>query len=375
MDWTAVRDEFPITKTYNFQNHAAVAPWSRRAAAAVQQCAESCRDYANLRGGFYQRAEETRSLAARLIGAAPEEVTFVKNTTEGLAFVANGLRWHAGDSVVITSVEFPANVYPWWNLRAQGVHVKMVAEEAGRIDTQRILDAIDAHTRVVSLSAVQFASGFRADLAAIGRACRAAGVLFCVDAIQALGVLPIDVRAMEIDALAADGHKWLCAPEGCGVFYCRRDAMDRIRPSTVGWMCMKNADDYGNYQFAFRDDARRFDCGSYNLPGIYGLGAAIELLLEIGIDEISRRVLSLTDRLAAGIVAKGYRLVSSRRPGEASGIVAFTSDRHDHAELQRRLLKEHQVVIALREGRLRASPHFYNTPEEIEQLVGLLPAH
>lgn len=375
MERLRFRDEFPITKNYNFQNHAAVAPISRRAAAAMQQYAEQCRDCAYLNAGFYQRAEQTRRAGATLINADPEEVTFVKNTTEGIAFVANGLRWNTGDNVVITNVEFPANVYPWLNLQAAGVRVKMVREEAGRIDFEQIAEAIDGRTRVVSISAVQFASGFRCDLTKIGQLCQVKGVLFCVDAIQALGVLPIDVREMHIDFLSADGHKWLCGPEGCGLFFCNRELLGHLRPSTVGWMCMKNADDFGHYQFEFRDDARRFDSGSYNIAGIYGLGAAIELLLEIGIDAISKRVLSLTDRLVTGLREKHYRVLSSRQPGEASGIVAFISDKHDHTEIQRHLQAEHRLVIAVREGRLRASPHFYNTEEEIDQLIALLPSH
>ncbi len=253
--------------------------------------------------------------------------------------------------------------------------MKTIDEQDGRIPLAGMIDAIDSRTRLVAVSAVQYASGHRVDLVLLGQACRRRGVLFCVDAIQALGVLPIDVRAMHIDFLAADGHKWLCAPEGAGVFYCRRELLTQLQPSTVGWMCMKNFRDYGNYQFEFLDDARRFDSGSYNVAGICGLGGSIQLLLEIGIDNIAQRVLDLTDQIAAQVARKGYRLVSSRRPGEASGIVAFTSPAHDHKAVQQCLLAEHRIVISVREGRLRASPHFYNTATEIEQLVDLLPQH
>ena len=375
MDPTEWRHEFPITQNYNFLNHAAVAPLSVRAVTAIQHYIDDCRDHAYLSNTAYRHAEKVRQAAASLIHADQEEVTFVKNTTEGIAFVANGLKWNTGDNVVITNVEFPANVYPWMNLKAAGVRVKMVHEEGGRVDLDRIIEAIDSRTRVVSLSAVQFASGFRTDLAALGQVCKAKGVLFCVDAIQALGVLPIDVRSMNIDFLSSDGHKWLCAPEGCGIFYCNRELIGHLRPSCVGWICMRNAMDFGTYQFEFLDDARRFDSGSYNLAGIHGLGAAIELLLEAGIEPICRHVLALTDRLVEGLRDKGYRVISSRRPGEASGIVAFTSDLHDHEKLQQHLQKEYRIVIALREGRLRASPHFYNTTEEIDQLLDALPKH
>lgn len=367
------RDEFPITRKYNFQNHAGVAPISTRVAAAMRQYIDGTLAAADLEGGFYKLAETVRRRCATLIHADAAEVTFVKNTTEGIAFVANGLDWRGGDNVVITDVEFPANVYPWLNLRPRGVEVRSVPEEDGRIDLGRYLAAIDGRTRVAAISAVQYASGFRADLAAIGRTCRERGAVFCVDAIQALGVLPIDVRAMNIDVLSADGHKWMCGPEGCGLFYCRREMFDRIRPSTVGWICMKDAFDFGNYRFEFLEDARRFDCGSYNVAGVLGLGAAADLVLEAGIENIARRVLGLTDRLVEGLRAKGYAIVSSRRAGEASGIVAFRSDRHDHAAVQRTLRDEHRIIIAVREGRLRSSPHYYTSEDEIDALLAALP--
>jgi selenocysteine lyase/cysteine desulfurase len=373
MDLADSRALFPITRNYNFQNHAAVAPMSAPAAEAMQRYAREVAECASVRTDFYREAEQVRRNAAQLINATPEEITFVKNTTEGIGWVANGLNWNTGDNVVTTNVEFPANIYPWMGLQSRGVQLKMVLEENGRVPVERLIDAISSKTRVVSVSAVQFASGFRADLVTLGRVCKERGVLFCVDAIQALGALPVDVRSMNIDFLSADGHKWMCGPEGCGVFFCRREMLDRLRPSTVGWLCMKNALDFGTYEFEFLDDARRFDCGSYNLAGICGLGAAVELLLEIGIDEISRRVLSLTDRLVEGVQAKGYRVISSRRPGEASGIVSFVSDRHDPAATQKRLRSEHNIIVAMREGRLRSSPHFYNSEGDIDRLIAALP--
>ena len=375
MDWSAIRDEFPITKNYNFQNHAGVAPLSRRAGEAMRAYIEQAESAAYIGHHWYAHAETIRQTCATLINAKPDEVAFVKNTTEGLSFLANGLRWMTGDNVVTTNVEFPANIYPWMNLQARGVQLKTVIEENGRLPVDRLIEAIDSRTRVVTISAVQYASGFRTDLATLGRACQDKGVILCVDAIQALGVLPIDVQAMHIDVLSADGHKWLCGPEGAGLFYCRKELLGHVKPSVVGWMCMKNANDYGNYQFEFRDDARRFDSGSYNLAGLYGLGASLELLLEIGIDNIWAHIRALTDRLVAGIRNKGYRIIGSRRENETSGIVAFISDVHDHTEIQRHLQQEHRLVIAVREGRLRSSPHLYNSPEEIDQLIELLPGH
>lgn len=375
MELERIRELFPVTKNYNFQNHAAVAPLCRPAAEAMRLYVDHALNEAGLHSGGYHRVEQVRRSAARLINAEPEEVTFIKNTTEGLGWVANGLSWNTGDNVVTVNVEFPANVYPWMGLKARGVQLKMIPEENGRAPAERIAEAIDARTRVVTVSAVQFASGYRVDLAALGRACKEKGVFFCVDAIQALGAFPVDVRAMNIDFLACGGHKWLCGPEGCGFFYCNQALIGHLRPVTAGYMAMKNPFDFGNYRFEFVDTARRFDTGGYNLAGIHGLGAAIELWLDLGIEQVASRILALTDRLAEGLRSKGYRVCSSRRREEASGIVAFSSDVHDHHALQQHLQNEHRIVIAVREGRLRASPHAYNTLAEIDRLIEVLPAH
>jgi cysteine desulfurase / selenocysteine lyase len=375
MDLNSLREFFPVTGSYNFQNNAAVAPLSRPAADAMRRYVDHLLERASVGGDFYQVAERARQSAARLINATPEEIAFVKNTTEGIGWVAGGLKWQPGDNVVTTGVEFPANIYPWMGLRPRGVDLRLVPEIDGRIPVERMVEAMDERTRAVSVSAIQFASGYRMDLAALGRACRERGAFLCVDAIQALGAFPIDVRGMSIDFLSADGHKWLCSPEGCGIFYCRRELLDRLGLVFTGWLCMKGAMDFGNYRFDLVESARRFDTGSYNLVGIHGLGASIDLLLDAGIDAIAARILSLTDRLVAGVQRKGYRIISSRRPGEASGIVSFVSNRHDHEDLRRRLQDEHRVIIACREGRLRASPHAYNSEAEIDQLIDLLPSH
>jgi selenocysteine lyase/cysteine desulfurase len=375
MDWEAVREEFPVTRNYNFQNHAAVGPISHRAAEAARKYLKHAEDNAYLHGDFYKHAERIRAQLAQMINANSDEVTFTKNTSEGLSMVANGLSWQTGDNVVTSNVEFPANMYPWLALRARGVQVRTVLEEDGRVPLERLLEAIDSRTRVVTISSVQFASGFRTDLATLGEYCQSKGVLLCVDAIQSLGAFPVDVKAMNIDFLSADGHKWLCAPEGAGVFYVRKELQGHLRPTSVGWLSMKDPYNFGKYQFEFADSARRYDSGSYNLAGVYALGGASELVLEIGIDRIAHRIIHLTDRLTAGVREKGYRVVSSRTPTEASGIVAFFSDLHDPDEVQRHLQAEHRIVISVRTGRLRASPHFYNSEREIDQLVAALPKH
>ncbi len=375
MKWENIREQFPITRHYNFMNHAAVAPLSKPAADAMRQYIDQAETGASVNTDFYKRVELIRRSAARLINASPDEITFVKNTTEGLGWVAKGLNWNTGDNVVTTNVEFPANMYPWMDLESRGVKLKTVREENGRIPTERIAEMIDHRTRVLAISAVQYASGYRTDLAELGRVCKEKGVLFCVDAIQALGALPIDVREMNIDFLSADGHKWLCGPEGCGIFFCNLELIGHLKPVIAGWLCMKNAFDFGNYQFEFVDNARKFDTGSYNLAGVFGLGGSLDLFLDAGIDNIADHILMLTDRLVEGVRDKGYRVLSSRHEGETSGIVSFGSDLHDPKQIQQHLLHEYRLVISVREGRLRVSPHLYNTVEEIDHLIELLPGH
>ncbi|TWT44767.1 Cysteine desulfurase [Phycisphaerae bacterium RAS1] len=374
-DFEAVRPQFPITRNFNFQNHAAVAPMSGPAAEAMIGYARELAESAYLSGAYYRAADRVRQSAARLINADPSEVTFTKNTSEGICYVANGVQWLTGDNVVSTTMEFAANVYPWMNLEHRGVALKRVQEEDGRIPFDRIARAIDKRTRLVAISAVQWANGFRIDLTRLGELCKEKGVLLFVDAIQALGVHPIDVRAMNIDFLAADGHKWLCGPEGAGFFYCRRELIGHIRPPEIGYMSMKHDYDSLDMRIDLHDDARRFDSGVYNLAGVCALGASIDLFLQVGIDQIQVRIKALTDQLVEGLKRKRWHVLSPRTASEWSGIVSFSSDKHDMQALRKHLRSEFKIVIASRLGRLRASPHFYNSPDEIEQLIAALPGH
>jgi cysteine desulfurase/selenocysteine lyase len=369
-----IRVQFPITRNYNFQNHAAIAPLSRPASEAMAGYAREVCESAYLEGTYYRAAERVRQAVARLINADPEEITFVKNTSEGISYVANGIQWVTGDNVVSTTMEFAANVYPWLNLQSRGVTLRQVPEENGRVPFDRLAAAIDKRTRVVAVSAVQWSNGFRIDLTRLGELCQEKGVLLFVDAIQALGVHPIDVRAMNIDFLAADGHKWLCGPEGAGIFFCRRELIGHLHPPEIGYMAVKHNFETNEIKLELRDDARRFDSGVYNLAGICALGASINLLLSVGIEQIQKRVKELTDRLCEGLRRKKWTIHSPRSASEWSGIVSFSSPAHDLQALRKHLRNEFRIVIASRLGRLRASPHFYNSAEEIDQLVDALPS-
>jgi selenocysteine lyase/cysteine desulfurase len=375
-------DEFPILRHCDFFNHAGVAPLPRRAGDALRAFADQYERRAYLDSGFYRDIETLRRSAARLINAAPEEIAFVKNTSEGIATVAAGLEWRAGDRIVTTAVEYPANMYPWIDVAqrhgAELVTVPEITRDDGTraVPLESLLAAADHwRTRLVALSHVEYASGQRHDLAAVGQFCRDRQILFCVDAIQSMGVLPLDVRAMNVDFCSADGHKWLLGPEGAGVFFCRRDLLTTLRPLSVGWMNVVNDQDYGHYDFTLKPDARRFECGTHNIPGLLALKASLEMLLELGTPNVAARLKHLTDRLVTGLTKKGYQVISPRAADEWSGIVSFTSPTHDHQRLWRTLRTQHNTEIALRENRLRVSAHLYNTEQQIDRLLVNLPEH
>jgi cysteine desulfurase/selenocysteine lyase len=371
---------FPILLRQVFFNHAGVAPIPQAGADALRKFADEAANGAYLGATWYKDVEHLRATAAQLINARPGEIAFVKNTSEGISIVASGIDWQWGDRIVTTAVEYPANVYPWMEqVRTRGCKLVMVPEESDEAGRRRVplgkilAEAADERTRLVALSHVEFASGQRHDLAAIGQFCRANKKLFCVDAIQSLGVIPVDVQAMQIDYLAADGHKWMLGPEGAGIFYCRRELIERTRPLMIGWMNVVDALNYGSYDYTLRSDAGRFECGSHNLAGLLALKASLGLLMDSGIAEVGQRVKVLTDRLILGLMVKGYQVISPRSGLEWSGIVSFVSPKLNHQEIFVALRKE-RIEIALREGRLRASPHFYNTEVQIDKLLDALPA-
>jgi selenocysteine lyase/cysteine desulfurase len=373
MDWAGLREQFPVTRRWAFFDHAAVAPLSAPARRALAEWADNITDNgdADLRR-WVNRVEEVRRLAGRLLNADPLDVAFVKNTSEGIGFVAEGFPWRPGDNVVTAAEEYPSNVYPWMNLAHRGVEVRLVASRHNQIWPDDVARAIDGRTRLVSLSFVEFASGFRNDLVALGALCRERGVAFFVDAIQGLGVFPLDVQQVPVDFLAADGHKWLLGPEGAGLFYLRREWVERLHPVGVGWHSVVGSGNFARLDFRLKPHAGRWEGGSLNVAGITALGASLELLLQIGVADVSARILELTDHLCQGARRRGVEVFSSRRPGEQSGIVSLELPGQDVGAVVRRC-KEQGVVVNHRAGRLRVSPHCYNSVEELDRLLDLLP--
>lgn len=363
--WRSWRDQFPVTDRLIYLNHAAVAPLSRRAAAAIIHLAEDCRDFGSLHYDQWLEAYEgLRVAAARLLNAHRDEIASVKNTSEGVATVALGLDWKPGDKVVAFLEEFPANYYPWKRLEAKGVRVEWLSVT----DPLDKIDAACRGARLLAISFVQYLSGYRADLEAIGAICRRHGAFFFVDAIQGMGAFPIDVRRMNIDALAADGHKWMLGPEGCGILYVRKELQDSIEPVEFGWTNPAGYNDYSSRDMTLRPDAGRYEPGTLNTVGIFGLRAAIELLLEVGVDRIAAQVQSLGDRIAAGAAAKGYQILGERTPENGAGIVSLRKVGVDARMIVRRL-KERGITAAPRQGWVRTSPHFYISPDDVDRML------
>ena len=373
LDLERYRAEFPVTESCIYMNHAAVSPLSRRVRSAMAGLLEDVHRFGSEHWDRWVDAyAATRRATAQLLGADPSEIAFIKNTSEGISLFTNGLDWRPGDEVVSLEGEFPANYYPWQLLEKKGVTLRLVKDENGLFSLDAIARALGPRTRVVTVSFVQFLSGFRLNLDALGEICAAQKALLFVDAIQGLGALPLDVRRAQIAGLAADGHKWLTGPEGAGLLFVRQDLLDSIQPTAIGWMNFRRWMDFSSRDLTWRDDARRYEPGSLNTVGIYGLGAAINLLLEIGIENIGERVLGLTDRLRAGLKERGHRVFGPSAREDSSGIVSFVP-RELTAEQVVEQLRDERIMVSARSGMVRVSPHFYNSEAEIDCLLERLP--
>ncbi len=363
------REEFPVTRELIYLNHAAVSPLPRRAAEAMKWLADDSLHYGSLHYDVWMAAwEGLREAAAKLINASPREIAIVKNTSEGIAAIAMGIHWKSGDRIVAFKEEFPANYYPWLRLAGRGVQITWLSIYD---PVDKIIEAIPG-ARLLAISHVNYLSGYRVDLTAIGRACRDHNCFFFVDAIQGMGVFPIDVKASCIDALAADGHKWMLGPEGNGVLFVRAELLDSIEPVEFGWTNSASYADYASRDMTLRPDAARFECGTLNTIGCFGQRASLELLLEVGAEAASAAVLSLAGRIYEGVRERGYETLIERTPETAAGIVSFRHPTIDCRVLVSDLKRE-KIAAAPRQGWVRTSPHFYISPDDIDRLLFELP--
>ena len=363
------RDQFPVTENLIYLNHAAVAPLCRPASEAMRELALEACVFGSLHYDRWMKTYEAlRRAAARLIHCSPDEIAIVKNTSEGISIVALGLNWRSGDRIVAFREEFPANYYPWLRLERRGVELTWLSIYD---PLEKIAQAVRG-ARLLAISFVNYLNGYRVDLETIGILCREQGCFFFVDAIQGIGALPIDVERCQIDALAADGHKWMLGPEGNGILYVRRKWLDSIEPVEFGWTNPAGFADYSSRDMTLRPDAGRYECGTLNTIGCYGLRAALDFLLEVGIENIAPAVLGLANHLAQGVRAKGYELMVERTSGTESGIVTFRHASMSAGQLVSGL-KRSKIIAAPRQGWIRMSPHFYISHEEIDTVLEALP--
>lgn len=316
----------------------------------------------------------SRELSAALIHAQVDEIALMVNTTYGINLAARALPLRRGDVVLTYDGEFPANIYPWMALERRGASLERIPLTGGLPDEERLLASLDRpEVRVVAVSWVQFSSGYRTDLTRLGRACRERGIFLVVDAIQGLGGATLDVRDTPIDILACGGQKWLLSPWGSGFAYVREELVRQLEPEAVGWLAMAASDDFTrltDYEFRYRDDARRFEVFTLPFQDFAGMNASLELLHELGPAAVAAHVESLVTCIVHGVGARAdLRLVTPRDPAHRAGVIAV-APRDPRAASAR--LKSHGVVHALREGAIRLSPHGYNTVEEIERMLELL---
>ena len=367
--------EFPVTRDKIFLAHAGVCPMPRRVAAAISECAQRG-TLGDQETFVLHRLNDARKLGAQLLHCQPDEVALVGPTSLALSFVAAGLNFKKGDNILIYHDDYPANVYPWMALAERGVGVRLLNTRGlGIIRPVDVMGQVDANTRLVALASCHFISGFRIDFQAIGKFLRERGILFCLDAIQTLGAFPTTVE--HVDMLAADAHKWLLGPCGAGLLYVRREIQDRVNPPVYGWHNVRCPNFVAQEHIVFRTDATKYEAGTHNLLGLVGLIAAMELALEIGIENIAAELLRKHAWLVPALQTKGFTVLNADAKIEnAGGIISFHQAGKDLAALHKKLT-DAGVVASLRADRkgqnyIRLSPHFYNTDTELQRTLELL---
>ncbi|MGA7687159.1 MAG: aminotransferase class V-fold PLP-dependent enzyme [Terriglobales bacterium] len=367
------RHLFPVTRRYVYLNHASVSPLSTSVCGAMRKVLDGVSEHADRKfGEWEQEISLARAAAARLVNAQPREIAFLRNTSEAISVIANGMDWRAGDNIVSPAGEFPANVYPWARLKDRSVELRLQPEGDGLVDSDELLSLVDERTRIVAVSWVQFGTGQRLDIRRIGRFCRERNILFVVDAIQGLGALHLDVERDYVDAFAAGGHKFLMGPKGAGLLYVSERVLQKVAPSVIGWTAVRDYDDYLTHDLDFREGAVRFEGGTLNEVGICGLGQALELFLRVGPEKIEQHLLSLNQHLTTNVEERGYRVLTTGKLEDRSSIIVFEGDGFSADDTCQRLASL-GIIVSTRLGRLRVAPHFYNSCADIDRLVEALP--
>lgn len=370
-----IRSLFPATKKYTYLNSAAVSPMPNVSVEAVLQQLRDVSENGTVNmQEWLDTKKRCRNLIAEMLKVKPEEIAFMRNTSDGFSSVANGMEWSEGDNIVTFAKEFPSNFYAWRRIRdAYGVELRTVSEQNGRIDLDEFIGLIDANTKLVSISAVQFNSGFRADLEKIGRAAREVDALFAVDIIQAFGVVPFDLEKQFVDVAAGASHKWLFAPEGCGILYLSERARKRIEPTFVGWISVETPWDFNDYEQNFKPNALAWESGTGGSSLFYGLEQSLKILHEIGAEKCQNYLEDLTDYLCKLLQDKDYEIISSRQKGEKSQIVCIMPKAGQTSSQVAEELQSKNIIISPRGERLRIAPHIFNNRADIERLIEEMP--
>lgn len=367
MSFSQYRRYFPITKSDIYLNHAAVSPFSTLIKDAIVKYIDD-RAWGRIDNFQYliDERNKLKSNIAKLINGDPQNIAIVTNTSEGLNWLANSLSWQPGDHILLFENEFPSNIYPFLNLERFGVRIDFVPCKKGKFLIEDIEAGIKDNTKLLSVSFVEFLSGFRNNLVSIGKLCQKHDVIFSVDGIQGIGALPIDVRAAHIDFLSNGGHKWLMAPQGCGFIYVNPVLEAKLKPAFAGWLSVKDSWNFLDYRLDFLEDARKYEIGTPNSIGIIGARAATDLLLKVKPSQIEKHLLQLGDVLISHMSELGFSYSGSFNQKERSGIYSFIGKDIDNLFDH---LSKNRVHISLRNNALRVSPHFYNTEAEIRELI------
>ena len=369
-----ISSEFNLRNDIIHLNHAGVSPWPLRTVNAVRKFADENMAQGSLRYPEWLEVETgLRKQAQKLINApSPLDIALLKNTSEALSVVAYGLEWKKGDNIVSCSQEFPSNRIVWESLVQKGVGFREADFNISGNPEDALFSLVDNNTRLITISSVQFSTGLKMDLQRIGEFCKKRGILFCVDAIQSLGAMQFDVQQIQADFVMADGHKWMLGPEGLAVFYSAPDARDRLHLNQYGWHMVEAAGDFDRRDWSIAKSARRFECGSPNMLGIYALHASLSLLLDVGMDHVEKEILSRSEYLFDKIKTRPeLELITSTSQGRYAGIVTFRRTGIDSALLYQHLMQK-KVVCAHRSGGIRLSPHFYTPYEQLDTVIDLV---
>ena len=363
------RSYFPyLNKGIIYFNHASTGPISiivkeRIESFLKERSEEKIDDYYE----FKDVADETKNLIGEMINCKGDRIAFLDNTTNGIIWLAQGIDWKSGDRIILNDVEFPANVYPFLQLKEKGVVIDIIRSTNGIVTAEEIIEAIQPRTKLISVSFVQFLSGYRVDLEKIGEVCKEKGIIFSVDAIQGLGAVRLDAEKYNIDFLASGTQKWLLGLQGLAFIYVRKELQDKMKSAPIGWLAVKDAWKLLDFDLTTKGTAERFQPGTLNNLGIYAFNSAMKLFEKFRFDEIEKQVLSNSKYFITELEKIGYKSQLNNLPEKhLSGIVSFKSE---NGQKIFEILSQKKIVCSLREGYIRFAPHFYNTKQEIDLVV------